>query len=129
MHQLNEGRVGTARSDFDQKNKRNLGQPSADLILKTTTDRRYSLKSRRWRGLSPDLIPTKKLWSDKDDSSASARASSLDKISEFNKVQALIQLQITDTKADRDLNVDLLPQSKYSLRGIKGIIYQPTDIK
>ena len=62
VHQLNEGRVGTARSDFDQKNKRNLGQPLSDLILKTTTDRRYSsLKSRRWRQLSPDLIPTKKL--------------------------------------------------------------------
>ena len=62
VHQLNEGRVGTARSDFDQKNKRNLGKPLSDLILKTTTDRRYSsLKSRRCRQLSPDLIPTKKL--------------------------------------------------------------------
>ena len=62
VHKLNEGRVGTARSDFDQKNKRNLGQPLSDLILKTTTDRRYSsLKSRRWRQLSPDLILTKKL--------------------------------------------------------------------
>ena len=93
VHKLNEGRVGTARSDFDQKNKRNLGQPLSDLILKTTIDRRYSsLKSRRWRQLSPDLIPTKKLQSDKDDSSASARASSLDKTSEFKKAQALIQL-------------------------------------
>jgi len=91
LHQLNEGRVGTARSDFDRKNKRNLEQPQSDLVLKTSTGRRYtSLKSKPCRQLLPDPVPTKKLQSDKDDSSA--RASSLDKISEFYKVKSLIQL-------------------------------------